>query len=99
VILTLKALRRDGYYIHVFSGRSDEVREQTIDWLEAFNVPYHHLRMRAAGDFTPDEELKRQWIAEYNLSLILCVFDDCQKVVDMWRSLGLACFQVAPGDF
>jgi hypothetical protein len=98
VILTLKALCRDGYYIHVFSGRSDEVWEQTIDWLEAFNVPYHHLRMRAAGDFTPDEELKRQWIAEYNLSLILCVFDDRQKVVDMWRSLGLDCLQVAPGD-
>jgi hypothetical protein len=99
VIWTLQALQRAGYYIHVFSGRSDEVREETIDWLEAFNVPYHHWRMRAAGDFTPDEELKRQWIAEYNLSLILCVFDDRQKVVVMWRSLGLACFQVAPGDF
>jgi hypothetical protein len=24
--------------------------------------------MRAAGDYTPDEELKRQWIAEYDLA-------------------------------
>ena len=99
VIYTLHALQRVGYYIHVFSGRSDEVREQTIDWIEAFNVPYNHLRMRAAGDFTPDEELKRQWIGEYDLSQILCVFDDRKKVVDMWRELGLTCFQVAPGDF
>jgi hypothetical protein len=99
VIWTLQALQTAGYYIHVFSGRSDEVREQTVDWLEAFNVPYNHLRMRAASDFTPDEELKRQWIVEYDLAMILCVFDDRQKVVDMWRSLGLACFQVAPGDF
>jgi hypothetical protein len=99
VIYTLQALRCAGYYIHVFSGRSDEVREQTIDWLEAFNVPYHHLRMRAAGDFTPDEELKRQWIEEYKLERILCIFDDRKKVVDMWRQLGLTCFQVAPGDF
>jgi hypothetical protein len=75
------------------------VREQTIDWLEAFNVPYNHLRMRAAGDFSKDEELKRQWIEEYKLEHILCVFDDRQKVVDMWRSLGLACFQVASEDF
>ena len=99
VIHTLQALRCAGYYIHVFSGRSDEVREETIDWLEVFNVPYDHLRMRAADDFTPDEELKRQWIAKYDLAQILCVFDDRQKVVDMWRSLGLACFQVAQGDF
>ena len=99
VIYTLQALQNAGYYIHIFSGRSDEVREQTIDWIEAFDVPCHHLRMRAASDFTPDEELKRQWIAEYKLEHILCVFDDRKKVVDMWRSLGLTCFQVAPGDF
>jgi hypothetical protein len=55
--------------------------------------------MRAASDFTPDEELKRQWIEEYKLEHILCIFDDRKKVVDMWRSLGLTCFQVAPGDF
>jgi len=71
VIWTLQALQRAGYYVHVFSGRSDEVREQTIDWTEAFDVPYDHLRMRAAGDFTKDEELKRQWIAEYALATIL----------------------------
>jgi hypothetical protein len=99
VIHTLQALQRAGYYIHVFSGRSDEAREQTIDWIEAFNIPHDHLRMRAASDFTPDEDLKRQWIAEYDLALILCLFDDRKKVVDMWRSLGLTCFQVAPGDF
>jgi len=75
------------------------VRDQTIDWLEAFNVPYDHLRMRATGDFTPDEEMKRQWIEEYKLEHILCVFDDRKKVVDMWRSLGLTRFPVAPGDF
>jgi hypothetical protein len=55
--------------------------------------------MRPAGDFTPDEELKRRWISEYDLSQVLCIFDDRQKVVDMWRELGLTCFQVAPGDF
>jgi hypothetical protein len=97
VIYTLQALQYAGYYIHTFSGRSDEVREETVDWLEAFNVPYDHLRMRVAGDFMPDEELKRQWIAEYNLAMILCVFDERNKVVDMLREIGLTCFQVAPG--
>jgi hypothetical protein len=46
----------------------------------------------------PNEELKRQWIQEYKLEDIICVFDDRTKVVNMWRDLGLTCFQVAPGD-
>jgi hypothetical protein len=99
VIHTLRALRWNWYDIHIFSGRSDEVQEQTLTWLKNFKVPYQHLRMRPAGDFTPDEELKRQWIEEYDLAQILCVFDDRAKVVAMWRQLGLTCFQVAPGEF
>ena len=30
---------------------------------------------------------------------IVCVFDDRDKVVDMWRKNGLTCMQVAPGNF
>jgi hypothetical protein len=67
VIHTLRALRWSWYDIHIFSGRSDEAQEQTLIWLKDFKAPYQHLRMRPAGDFTPDEELKRQWIEEYDL--------------------------------
>jgi hypothetical protein len=55
--------------------------------------------MRPAGDFTKDEILKESWIKEYDLSEILCVFDDRSCVVEMWRRQGLTCFQVAPGEF
>ena len=99
VIQTLNTLAEAGYEIHIFSARSDEVRAETEHWLWDHNVRRKSLRMRLAGDFTPDEDLKRQWIEEYKLEEILCVFDDRQKVVDMWRELGLTCFQVAPGDF
>lgn len=99
VINTLRALAFSGYDIHIFSGRSDEVRKQTHDWLYDFNVPYDLLKMRPADDRTKDEILKEQWIQEYDLSEILCVFDDRSCVVEMWRRLGLTCFQVAPGDF
>ena len=30
---------------------------------------------------------------------VFAVFDDRNQVVDMWRSNGLTCFQVADGDF
>jgi hypothetical protein len=29
----------------------------------------------------------------------MCVYEDRQSVVEMWRNAGLPCFQVAPGDF
>jgi hypothetical protein len=99
VINTLQALDDAYYEIHIFSGRSEEVHRETVKWLEDFDIPYHYLRMRPAGDLTKDEILKRQWISEYDLGEILCVFDDRSCVVEMWRSLGLTCFQVAPGDF
>jgi phosphoglycolate phosphatase-like HAD superfamily hydrolase len=99
VIESLRALHSRGYRIVIFSGRSDEVMEETMRWLRKFVVPYSGMHMRDAGDHTPDEELKRSWIQQYDIDRVLCVFDDRQCVVDMWRSLGLTCFQVAPGDF
>lgn len=99
VIYTIRALYACGHDVHIFSGRSDEVQRETRIWLQTHNVFFGSIRMRAAGDLTPDEVLKRQWISEYDLSEILCVFDDRSKVVAMWRELGLSCFQVAPGDF
>jgi hypothetical protein len=95
----LQGLNRSGFAIHIFSGRSDEVEKQTYEWLSLWRIPHHSIRMRAAGDFTKDEILKESWVKEYDLSKILCVFDDRDCVVAMWRRLGLTCFQVAPGDF
>lgn len=99
VITTLFALHRTGHEIHIFSGRSDEVKAQTLKWLAHYEIGCKVLRMRAASDFTPDDVLKEQWISEYDPMDILCIFDDRQKVVDMWRAKGFTCFQVAPGDF
>ena len=87
--------------IVIYSGRSDEVRLETMNWLSYYNIPYDTLRMRFEGDFTPDEVLKKSWLdIDYqDKRLIVCVFDDRDKVVKMWRDQGLLCCQVAPGDF
>lgn len=59
------------------------------------------LRMRAHGDHTPDEQLKLAWLKEAHSQgrEPQLIFDDRQKVVDMWRAEGIPCFQVAPGNF
>ena len=115
VINTLKALRKSGAEIWIWSGRSDEVQAETEEWLyrygclessmflhwEPFSAP-EVFRMRKAGDHQDDVSLKRGWLAEIEppeYARLTAVFDDRARVVQMWRDAGVTCFQVAPGDF
>ena len=87
------------YVMWVVSGRSEVVRSETEDWLKAHKFTFHNLLMRPAGDYTPDEELKFEWMKPHQ-HRIAFVFDDRDKVVKMWRErLSVPCFQVADGDF
>ena len=48
----------------------------------------------------PDEILKKAMLDTFvDIDDVFLVVDDRQKVVDMWRDLGLNTFQVAPGNF
>ena len=50
--------------------------------------------------FMPDEILKKHMLDLFvDINDVFLVVDDRNKVVDMWRSLGLTVFQVAEGDF
>ena len=50
--------------------------------------------------FMPDDILKKKMLDTFvDINDVFLVVDDRQKVVDMWRNLGLNTFQVAPGDF
>lgn len=83
------------------SGREDKYRAQTEEWLSKYNFKYKDLIMRKSGDSRKDSIIKREILETQILPnyYVHCVFDDRNQVVDMWRSLGLTCFQVAPGDF
>lgn len=89
------------------TGRPEEYRYTTEQWLLAYtrirfpgNKP-PILLMRPDGDYTPDDDLKRRiYIDQIKPHFdIQLVFDDRNKVVKMWRSLGLECWQVAEGNF
>ena len=50
--------------------------------------------------FMPDEILKKAMLDTFvDIDDVFLVVDDRDKVVKMWRDLGLNTFQVAPGDF
>lgn len=108
VLATMERLRHIGCEIWIFSGRSDEVRERTITWL-AYHTSFLKydlygpmLQMREAGDHTPDDVLKEQWLVSMlpeDRERLVAAFDDRKRVVDMWRRNGVTCFQVADGGF
>lgn len=103
VIRTLQTLADAGCEIRIWSGRSDEVAQQTVDWLDYWGCRARsELKMRAAGDYTPDDKLKLSWLRalpEADRERLVAIFDDRDKVVAMWRDEGVACFQVARGEF
>ena len=88
---------RAGHHVEIWSGRSDVVERETREWLADNGIdPRLLTRMRPAGDYTPDVDLKRSWLHELHPDERPdLVYDDRQRVVDMWRDEGLTCFQVA----
>jgi hypothetical protein len=84
----------------ILSGRGEAVRRETEQWLKTHGVEFDLLLMRPQGDNQPDDKLKKSWLdTVLKRDDVFCVFDDRQKVVNMWRREGLLCFQVAEGAF
>lgn len=87
--------------IIIVSGRTDELKTETEEWLAKHQITYHHLFMREKLDYRPDTDVKLE-IYETEIRdrfSILFVLDDRQSVVNMWRAMGLVVLQCAPGDF
>jgi hypothetical protein len=89
-----------GRRVYILSGRNDVVRAETVQWLEKHvheDWDYDELLvMRKADDRRPDTEVKLDMVRELDLTPddVLCVLDDRQCVVDMWRENGFRCLQV-----
>ncbi|WQJ53507.1 MAG: polynucleotide kinase [Wendovervirus sonii] len=103
-----------GIEVIFLSGRmgNEECRSKTYNWIKS-HVPNcttkkldnekdnFILLMRRDKDFRGDEVVKKEIFEneiknKYN---VVAVFDDRNKVVNMWRETGLLCCQVADGDF
>lgn len=89
------------YPIIVCSGRHERNRARTESWLKAHGIIFTELLMRPDDDNRNDAIIKAEIFRDkiaprYN---ILCAYDDRDRVVAMWRWLGVPCFQVQYGDF
>lgn len=95
VIDVLKSLAHGRRVIFV-SGRDAVVRDDTMAWLIEY-VGRGELYMRKDKDFRPDTEVKLEMVQGLGITPdnVLCILDDRQHVVDMWRDNGFRCLQVA----
>ena len=84
------------------TGRPETARLLTDKWLKN-NIPgiNYTLLMRSAQDFRSGDIVKAEiWKNEISSKYnTLCVFEDSNKCVDMWRELGVLTCQVANGDY
>lgn len=93
--------QRAGYKIIICSGRNGEFEEVTKEWLGKNGIHPDLFIMRAVGDRRKDFEIKEEMFREHILPnyFVNAIYDDRDQVVNLWRNMGLTCFQVAEGDF
>lgn len=101
VITVVDALRHTGVNVIVASGRPDAYRAQTEVWLDTHVRDWDELYMRQSGDTRNDAVVKLEIFEAHirNRFNVVGVFDDRDRVVRVWRALGLATFQVNDGAF
>ena len=99
IVRLCNVLHDAGMHVVLCSGRPEEYRRHTTEWLAREGVRYHELRLRRTGDRRSDTVAKREMLEGLDRERILFVVEDRASVVEMWRAEGLVCLQCAPGDF
>lgn len=78
-----------GYEILIVSGRSDECRNETLEWIDRQGIPCTELHMRKAGDFRKDSVIKEEilWTHLANRYNIVAAIDDRPMMIRTWHDL------------
>lgn len=91
------------------TGRNEKYRQTTLEWLIKHDLAvFDEILMRPDGDWRPDVEIKPAMLKGFIASLdplegdtphVAFILEDRDKVVEAWRNLGYATWQVAPGGY
>lgn len=92
--------RWSGYSIIFLTGRPEDYRKETEDWLREHFGIYDELHMRDTGNNEADYKFKEK-IYENDLSKrydIFCVIEDRPQVCEMWKTKNVFLFDVNQGE-
>jgi len=94
-------LKKQNHRILITTGRFETTRHLTEEQLYDAEIEYNELLMRPDNDHQNDAALKQSMLIDLRRMgyTPMLAFDDRDRVVKMWREMGLGCCQVAPGDF
>ena len=103
VVKTIRKLASGGDTIIFTSARNERHRKVTLFQIQkkCHMEGKYRLYLRADDDFRADSITKKELYEQikkdgFNPEL---AFDDRNQVVEMWRGLGLPCYQVRAGHF
>jgi uncharacterized HAD superfamily protein len=97
VIQLVNALYDEGYAIIAITGRTENFRSLTIDWLLDYKVEIDELLMRPIDCFIKNQELKVKLIEERfkkNYSNIHFFIDDNEEAILAFNKLGITTLQI-----
>lgn len=105
-IISLVKLLKDHYTIIFLSGRKPSCYDKTLNWLNNHYSDHpnqiQYLFTRETEDDNRKDFIFKQEVYEKYIKgkfYVEFILDDRDQVVEMWRSLGLRCLQVAPWNF
>lgn len=89
IIDMVENYHRQGYKILIVSGRSDECKAETLEWLNFHEIPFHELHMRKEGDFRRDSAIKEEilWTHLAHKYNIVAAIDDRPMMIRTWHEL------------
>lgn len=90
----INAMYEAGYAVIILTGRSDEVRSDSIRWLYENGVLFTHIIMRRSFDNRKDTVIKEEVLRAIGLDRIVACWDDSPNVIAHMRGLGLTVYQV-----
>lgn len=100
VVSVLAALLADGSEVRIWTDRTESMREITLRWLEKveLNESMVTLVMRPDDSVEHEDKLKERWLDELEpaeLESLNAVFDDSERVTNMFRARGIVCFNAS----
>lgn len=95
----------ENFELLVFSDRSDELKNQMIEWfLFHTQLPKHQIQMmimvRLEDENRTTEQLKMNWynMLSYNdRKRVVAIFEDDDKMVSVWHYLNAPAFKLIKG--
>jgi phosphoglycolate phosphatase-like HAD superfamily hydrolase len=93
----VRVLARD-HQIVIVTGRPEEYRSGTEEWLRKWRIPFSRIYMRAAGDHRPDYVIKGEILKKIGPERVVLAFEDRQPICEVYRQAGVRVVAVNHGE-